>query len=85
MKKLLLSKTCRFCQDLENLDSKYKDVYKIYVENGIADINGEKFPVDPRIEMFPCLIDGLIYLYGVDDILGHLEKSGEMNATANIL
>lgn len=61
------------------------NVYKIYVTDGFADINGEKIAVDPKIEMFPCLIDGLVYLYGIDDILDHLEKSGEMNATAIIL
>ena len=68
---------------MEDVDKKYKNVFKFYVTDGIAEVNGQQIPVDPKISVFPCLIDGTNYYMTVDPILEHLEKSGEINATAN--
>jgi hypothetical protein len=82
---LLIDKTCKQCKKIENIDSKYKNIHKFYVEKGVANINGEQVPLDPKISYLPVLIDGNHYYFFVDVILEHLEKSGEMNAEANIL
>jgi hypothetical protein len=82
---LLVDKTCKQCQKLEGVDLKYKNVQKFYVKDGVADINGEQIQIDPKISYLPVLIDGNHYYFFVDVILEHLEKSGEMNAEANIL
>jgi putative heme iron utilization protein len=82
---LLVDKTCKQCQKLEGVEAKYKNVQKFYVTEGVADINGEKVQLAPQISYLPVLIDGKHYYFFVDVILEHLEKSGEMNAKANIL
>lgn len=82
---LLVDKSCKQCHKIEDVDKKYRNVQKFYVENGIAQINGEQVPLDPQISYLPVLIDGKHYYFFVDVILEHLEKSGEMNATADLL
>lgn len=72
---LLIDKACKFCQQVDELDKQYSDINKFYVENGMADINGEKHPLDPKISMLPCLIDGINYYMTVDPILEYLQKT----------
>lgn len=72
---LLIDKACKFCQQLENLDQQYADINKFYVNNGMADINGEMHALDPKISMLPCLIDGINYYMNVDTILEYLQNT----------
>lgn len=82
---LLVDRSCKYCKDIDGIEKIYKNIFRFYVEDGIVDVNGEKYPLDPKISILPCLIDGIHYFMTVEPILEHLEKSGEVNATANIL
>lgn len=82
---LLIDKTCKYCQQLDGIEDKYKNIHKFYVENGIADVNGEKHKLDKRISILPVLIDDKNYYFTVDVILEHLNKLGEANAKPDIL
>ena len=82
---LLISDTCRFCELVQDVDKRYKNIHKFNVVDGVADVNGLKTPLAPEITELPCLIDDKKYIFRADTILAYLEKSGELNATANIL
>lgn len=81
---LLIDKTCKYCQQVDGLEKKYKNIHKFYVKDGVADIEGKQVPLDPRISMLPVLIDDINYYFTVNVILEHLEKSGELNAETSI-
>ena len=82
---LLLSKTCQACWRLDGIEKVYKNIQKYYVEDGWVKVDGLIVHLDPKISMLPCLIDENKYIMMVDTILAYLKKSGELNATANIL
>ncbi len=82
---LLVSKTCRFCEDVDHVDKTYKNIHKFFVVDGVADVNGTPTPLAPEIEELPCLIDGKNYIFRANTILEYLKQSGEINATADIL
>lgn len=82
---LLVSKTCKHCDSVADVDVKYKDIHKVFVVDGIADIDGQKVPLAEGISELPCLIDGKTYVFRSNTILEYLKQSGEINATAVIL
>jgi len=82
---LLTRKNCPFCEDIKNIEMKYKDIHKFYVKKGFISIDGEKVKLDKRISILPVLIVEKHYYFGVDTILNYLKSSGEEIAETNIL
>ena len=74
---LLIKKDCVFCDSVKDLDAKFPNINKFFVENGLININGNFMPLDPRIPALPALITDKTVYCGEKYILDFLKNKKE--------
>ena len=82
---LLTKKDCPSCNEIKDIEKKYKGIHKFYVKEGHISVDGEKIILDRKISILPVLIVEKHYYFGVKTILDYLNSSGEEIAETNIL
>ena len=55
---LLLDKTCVHCKKVEEMSGLFSDIVKLYVVNGMIQLDGIEYPLDKKIPVLPALIVG---------------------------
>ena len=73
----LINKDCVFCDKVKDLDLKFPEIKKFFVEDGKVNMNGALLPLQKEIPALPCLIAGNTVYCGEKYILEFLEKSKE--------